>query len=304
MYIRPVHAELDLPTLYAFIGQNPLGLFTTAIPHPIHPTLQTSHIPFVLDLPDTGSAQKGMLRGHMSRANPQSKAMVDAVMMTSSSSDSRCSDSYRTNGGPSRLPSHHNVKSHIDPDPEPSLRPGSFAGNDHDLGFDNTQPAYLPTEILILFQAPTNSYLTPKFYATTKPATGKVVPTWDYAAVQVYGRCRLHHSPTPLTSTFLSKQLNDLTIQQERLAGHDKPWAVADAPEDYVEGRKRGILGLEIEIERCEGRFKLSQELGDGDWEGVVAGYRGLGTLEGEMMARMVEEAGGKLGKGAGRGVQ
>ncbi len=51
-------------------------------------------------------------------------------------------------------------------------------------------------------------------------------------------------------------------------------------------------------MERCEGRFKLSQESGEGDWWGVVQGLRGMGTEEGREMAGMVEEAGRRVGKG------
>jgi len=61
------------------------------------------------------------------------------------------------------------------------------------------------------------------------------VPTWDFAAVQIYGRLRLLHRSDPTTSTFLSKQIRDLTVQQETSASHGEPWKVDDAPEKYVE---------------------------------------------------------------------
>ena len=89
MYIRPVHAELDPETLHALIRANPLGLLTTAIPHPTHATIQTSHVPFVLDVPDDSPLEerkgkgKRVLRGHMARANPQVKAMIHTVTQTS-----------------------------------------------------------------------------------------------------------------------------------------------------------------------------------------------------------------------------
>jgi transcriptional regulator len=240
MYIRAVHAELDVPTLQAFIHQNPLGILTTAIPYPDLSTIQSSHIPWVLDRTENGSP--GRLRGHIARANPQTKALIHAVSADSSST---------------------------------------------------TGTGTLKEEVLILFQAPVHAYVTPQFYTTTKPDTGKVVPTWNYAAVQVYGTATIYHSG-PAASEYLQSQIEALTEQQERLAGHEegKAWKVDDAPDKYMDVMKKAIVGIEVEIKRIEGRFKLSQESNDGDWKGVVDGFRALGTREGEVMAGMVEERG------------
>jgi len=271
MYIRPVHAELDIPTLHAFIRQYPLGLFTTAIPHPDHQTIHTSHIPFVLDVPNpsepTDEALKdvtpnlGILRGHMARANPQTKAIIDNLNAAQSSG--------------SLLTSW--------------LSSNSSSGAD---------PLELKDDVLILFQAPVHSYVTPSFYVSTKPSSGKVVPTWDYAAVQVYGRARIYHQVNDTTSAYLQKQVEDLTLQSETGAGREKPWAVADSPTSYTGLLKKGIIGLEIKVTRIEGRFKLGQELPDGDWVGVVQGFRSLGSAEGDKMAQMIED------RGKGRGLE
>lgn len=53
---------------------------------------------------------------------------------------------------------------------------------------------------------------------------------------------------------------------------------------------KHGIVGIEVEITRIEGGWKVSQEREHGDWQGVVSGFKGLGTKEGDEMARMIEE--------------
>jgi transcriptional regulator len=148
----------------------------------------------------------------------------------------------------------------------------------------------LSEEVLILFNADTHSYVTPSFYSTTKPQTGKVVPTWNYAAVQVYGKCKLYHRNDDSTSTFLQNLLIDLTNQQEGKMDK-KAWKVADAPDGYVQALKKGIIGLEIVITRIEGRYKLSQEMGEGDWQGVVGGFKALGS-RGERLAEMIEERG------------
>jgi predicted FMN-binding regulatory protein PaiB len=80
MYLREAHAEHDIPVLRTFIRENPLGIFTTAIDCPPYPFLQSSHIPWILDVSDESSdTELGILRGHMARANPQSKAMMESL---------------------------------------------------------------------------------------------------------------------------------------------------------------------------------------------------------------------------------
>lgn len=256
MYIRPVHAELDIPTLQSFIRANPLGLLTTSIAHPVHARLQTSHIPFVIDdavhdQPDSPTRVAedaeatrsdtdtlGLLRGHIARANPQYKAMAESIQ------------------GKGPCPNG----------------------------------AELDEEVLILFQSPSHSYLTPSFYTATKPATGKVVPTWLYSAVQVYGTLSLFNDDSEATSAFLQNQVESLTAQEETRRGG--AWRVGDAPKPYVETLKRGIAGIEIRITRMEGRFKLSQESNDGDWLGVVSGLKTSDAETQRTVGEMVEEQG------------
>jgi transcriptional regulator len=283
MYIRPAHAELDVPTLHAFIREHALGLFTTAIPHATHPTIQTSHIPFVLDRPaspspspdaDAGDASDpptkpplGVLRGHMARANPQAKAVID-----------------------------HLKSRGVEPASSGFL--SSWLGSSASTSATDALPgpSSLSDEVLVLFNAPEHSYITPKWYTETKPLNGKVVPTWNYAAVQVYGRARIYYEQDEATASFLQTQVQDLSRLQEELAGHEKPWEVSDAPTSYVDALKKAIIGIEIEITRCEGRFKLSQEMGDGDWKGVVQGFKALDTDKGKKLAGMVQERGKQRG--------
>jgi transcriptional regulator len=105
-------------------------------------------------------------------------------------------------------------------------------------------------EILIIFQGH-ERYISPSHYAT-KAEHGKVVPTWNYTAVHTYGRLRLVDD-----ADWLLAQLTALTAEQE--AGLSKPWAVADAPADYVEKMLGGVVGIEIVIERLIGKWKVSQ---------------------------------------------
>ncbi|KAG9218040.1 hypothetical protein CCMSSC00406_0008817 [Pleurotus cornucopiae] len=243
MYIRAVHAEGDPRDLRQLIRDNPLGLLTTAIHSKEHPFLQSSHIPFVLDVDDEESdTDMGRLRGHLARQNPHSKAMIEEL-----SSD----------------PEMHNVLEH---------------------------------DVLVIFTAQ-HHYVTPKFYTETKPSTGKVVPTWNYAAAQVYGRARIYFDSTSEeTSEFLGQQISDLTRHAETsimgYVGGDRPegWKVTDAPERYVDILKKSIIGIEIEVVRLEGKFKMSQEMGKGDREGIIDGFYGLQNDIGKQIGDIVRQ--------------
>ena len=172
-YPRIVHAERDIPTLYAFIRANPLGILTTATPSATHHFLQSSHIPWLLDVTDENEPSAlGTLRGHVVRANPQAKVIVADLTE-----------------GTSR-------------DTAPQLQ----------------------QDVLVLFNGPADHIVTPKFYRTTKPVTGKVVPTWDYAAVQVYGRATVYFDArNPATDASLSKQVASLShFAETSIMGYEK----------------------------------------------------------------------------------
>ncbi|KAL1988311.1 hypothetical protein VTN96DRAFT_9994 [Rasamsonia emersonii] len=152
----------------------------------------------------------------------------------------------------------------------------------------------LNSEVMVLFNGPAHHYVTPKFYVETKPATGKVVPTWNYSAAQAYGRATVYHDAnSPETDAFLSKQVDDLSRYAETaIMGHVQPWQVADAPEGYLRIMKKNIIGIRIEITRLEGKFKMSQELPVGDREGVIQGFNGMGTDVGREIAETVRRRG------------
>jgi transcriptional regulator len=135
--------------------------------------------------------------------------------------------------------------------------------------------------VLVVFRGP-DAYVSPSLYATKKE-TGKVVPTWNYAMVQVRGKFRLRDD-----SDWLTDQLNALTTSRE--ATHVQPWSVADAPRDYIESQKRAIVGFEIEIAVLEGKWKVSQNQPEANRRSVVAGFStDEGTRE---MAELVRSYG------------
>jgi transcriptional regulator len=73
---------------------------------------------------------------------------------------------------------------------------------------------------------------------------------------------------------------------------NQEAWEVTDAPSTFIELLKKSITGIEINFDRLEGKFKMNQEMGKGDREGVVHGFEALGTEDGHKMARTVEERG------------
>ena len=137
-------------------------------------------------------------------------------------------------------------------------------------------------EALVVFQG-AEHYVTPSWYAT-KRATGKVVPTWNYVMVQARGRAKI------MDDAWLSRQIQALT--NEREAARDAPWAVQDAPADFIAMQRRAIVGIEIEIRDIRGKWKTSQNRPVADRAGVVAGLEALGDEAALAMAALVRDTG------------
>lgn len=273
MYLRAVHAETHLEPLIALVRQNPLGLLTTAITSENHPLIQHTHLPWVIEPPTnldslerTGQADANpvgnvkqpvlglegcKLRGHMARANPHSKALMEAV---------------------------------------------------------GTSNGRVGTEVTVSFRSDSQHYITPKWYVQTKPETGKVVPTWDYAAVEVRGVAKvLHDKDEPETGRYLQTQVEELTRLSEGSLGYDprpkaelrqngieaeskgSAWEVADAPRAYVDIMKKAIIGIEIEVSSIVGKWKMSQELKEGDRAGVKKGLKALDEERSAAVAELVD---------------
>ena len=138
-------------------------------------------------------------------------------------------------------------------------------------------------EALVVFQG-AEHYVSPSWYAT-KRETGKVVPTWNYVMVQARGAARVIED-----DGWLSRQIEALTNGQE--ARRDKPWAVGDAPPDFIALQRRAIVGIEIEIAEIRGKWKTSQNRNAADRAGVVAGLEVLGDEEARDMAAIVKATG------------
>lgn len=124
-------------------------------------------------------------------------------------------------------------------------------------------------QALVIAEGP-NGYVSPSWYVS-KAEHGRVVPTWDYVVVQVYGDLLVHDDEAWVDAAV--RRLTD-THEQVRL----DPWSVDDAPADYINGQLRGIVGLELRIDRIEASVKMSQNKSQGDAAGVVAGFAADGN--------------------------
>lgn len=109
-----------------------------------------------------------------------------------------------------------------------------------------------------------DAYISPTWYAA-KADHGRVVPTWNYSAVHLTGTVTVHQD-----ENWLREAVTALTDHHE--SARDEPWKVAHAPEAYIAGQLRGIVGIELTVNSMEGKAKLSQNRSEADRRGVVAG--------------------------------
>jgi len=164
----------------------------------------------------------------------------------------------------------------VDADASPlgTLRAHMARANGQWKGLDGT------AEALVIFHGP-YSYITPAWYPA-KAETGKVVPTWNYALVHAYGRPRIVEDPE-----WLLRHVSELSDTNE--ASMPVPWAVSDAPPEYVEAMLKAIVGIEIEIARIEGKWKTSQNQPEAARAGVVRGLEAQADERSLAMAELVK---------------
>ncbi len=208
MYIPKVHEENRIEVLHDLIESQPLASLVTMG----RSGLFASHLPMVIE---RESAKHGLLKGHLSRANPQWRDFLPSV------------------------------------------------------------------EALAIFSGPQH-YITPSWYPE-KLETGKVVPTWNYAVVHAYGHLKVIED-----TAWLMDHLKSLTSIHE--AALSQSWKVSDAPADYIESLAKGIVGLELPIERLEGKWKVSRNQPERNRIGVVKGLERLGTPESLAMKALVAD--------------
>jgi transcriptional regulator len=127
-------------------------------------------------------------------------------------------------------------------------------------------------DVLAVFQGP-SAYVSPSLYAE-KPVSGKVVPTYNYAVVHAHGVLRAIEDPA-----WILALLERLTGRHE--SARAAPWAVRDAPPEYIDALLKSIVGIEIPLDRLQGKWKLSQNRPPADRAAVAADCAGLAQLMG-----------------------
>jgi transcriptional regulator len=135
---------------------------------------------------------------------------------------------------------------------------------------------------VVMFQG-AQSYISPGWYPGNAQH-GRVVPTWNYAVAHVHGTARVMEDPA-----WMLDMLNRLTDAQE--SSQVRPWRVSDAPSDFTAQLLLGIVGIEIPIERLEGKLKASQDEDLQDRLGTVTGLRSKSDDQSHAMADLVLSA-------------
>lgn len=133
--------------------------------------------------------------------------------------------------------------------------------------------------VLVIFRG-VEQYITPSWYPT-KQETGKVVPTWNYEAVNANGTARAVND-----ADWLLRHVSDVTDRFE--APRDAPWATSDAPDGFMEIMVRGIVGVEIEVTNVATKIKASQNRNEADRGGVVVGLNAQADPSAREMAQLV----------------
>ncbi|MBX4137504.1 FMN-binding negative transcriptional regulator [Pseudomonas sp. S5F11] len=136
-------------------------------------------------------------------------------------------------------------------------------------------------EALVIF-AGADAYVSPAFYPA-KAEHGKVVPTWNYLAVHAYGKAEVFTDAERLLAV-----VSALTDRHE--GGRPQPWAVSDAPADYIDGMLKAIVGFALPIERVIGKRKLSQNRSQADINGVRNGLAASEDLRDQTLARFIPQ--------------
>ena len=125
--------------------------------------------------------------------------------------------------------------------------------------------------VLVVFQG-AHDYISPAWYANQV-----TVPTWNYAAVHVYGKPRFIH------------ETDELRVMLQHLIDfHDHQWDPAQA-EEYIEARLAAIVGIEIEIERIEGKVKYNQNKSVDDQKSVINHLDAINTPDAHEMAAVMK---------------
>lgn len=126
----------------------------------------------------------------------------------------------------------------------------------------------MPAMVIFRGQA---GYISPNWYPS-KHDTHRQVPTWNYQVVHVHGQLTVMDQ-----ERFVRGLVARLTREHEKRSNQAKPWMMGDAPADYIDQMLAAIVGIEVTLERLEGKFKLSQNKDERDRLGAAEGLAAVG---------------------------
>jgi len=118
-------------------------------------------------------------------------------------------------------------------------------------------------EVLVIFSGP-HHYISSSWYNHLN------VPTWNFIAVHVSGKVSI------MSDEKLLESLKRLVKKYE--AASKNPVSVETMPEDFVGKLLKGVVGMEISIEKLEGKWKLSQNRDDESAANVIRELEQLGN--------------------------
>ena len=139
-------------------------------------------------------------------------------------------------------------------------------------------------DVLVVFRAE-EAYLSPNWYPS-KHEQHRQVPTWNYRVVHAHGRLRVRDD-----EKFVRGVVARLTRTHEARSGAEKPWKITDSSPEFIAQMLAAIVGIEIELTRLEGKFKLSQNKDARDIEGAAQGLQAQGKLQ---LAEQMRAAGSR----------
>jgi transcriptional regulator len=143
----------------------------------------------------------------------------------------------------------------------------------------NSDPA--SSAAMVIFQGP-SAYISPNWYPG-KFEEGKRVPTWAYAVTHAHGPMHFIHEPA-----WLLRLVSDLSEKLE--ADQAKPWSVDEAPADYIKRLLGAIVGVEIPIQKLEGKWKLDQNKSSIDQTGMLSGLTQSVRTDAKQLAKLITE--------------
>ena len=134
-------------------------------------------------------------------------------------------------------------------------------------------------QVLAIFQGP-HSYVSSSWYNHIN------VPTWNYMAVHVYGKIKI------IDGDDLYNSLKDLVDRYEIIS--EKPIRMEELPEDMVNKYMKGIVGFRIQIEKIDGKWKLSQNRDKEDHQNIIKQLEKLGEINANLVAEEMQRHGTK----------